>query len=218
VSGAGGLLELEYRHAAGGERHALRLHLAPFAITAATTGYGLHDHLYVAGGPVMPLETSVLQTFAALAALWAPYYSPNWSIAVVSLQRSAAGTRSVVLPRPLADAVVGSASGDDDSGPRTKRIFHLLGRTGAARRFYLSQVRTLAQPEQPVEVSPSSGGLDARDRAWMAYLSGASGGGAVMADGTYSFPVRDLEVQWARPIELVGAEGGMPGAPYLVGG
>jgi hypothetical protein len=66
----------------------------------------------------------------------------------------------------------------------------------------------LSEPILDLEVSPTSGGLDARDQALMAYLSGATGGGAVMPDGLRCFDVAKINFFWSQPLPTGGAESG----------
>jgi hypothetical protein len=210
---AGGLLVMQYVNLGAGEVHGLRLHLAWF--DPVPFG-GDHDHAYVSGGPVTPSESFISETYAALAALWRPYYSPQWVLSCTSVGYNSAGTYTRLDPGPDFPSYVGTAGAPPDASWYVDRKLHLLGQKGARRRLWLRKLPSDILPLLPIEVGPSSGGLDARDRAWMAYLSGQSGGGAVMPDGTYSFAVRDLTVEWTQPPNglLVGA----PGAPYMVSG
>lgn len=215
----GGMLITEYLNGDAGERHTIRLHLAWFDPTAAGP---TNDHAYVSGGPVTPTETLLSQTYAALAALWQPYYSSAWTLYCRDIGYNAGGQLVPLSPKPIFAPYSGTDTADHSADWYTDRIIRLLGQRGAKRRLHLRQVPDNALHEEALEVGTDHGGIDVRDRAWMAYLSGASGGGAVMPDGTYAFAVTDMEAWWARApmmgwVSAPGA-GATPGAPYLVTG
>jgi hypothetical protein len=202
----GGLLALEYSNPTMGERHNLHLHLAWFDQDPGTD----NDRAYVGGGPVAPAESGVLATFAAIAALWAPYYEPDWSLHINELYLNSSGDLIVLPNTPIAAPVLGTNATDPPGLPRVNRIFRLLGQRAARRDMWICQVPGVTYGVK-LEVSGGSGGFDARDQAWMAYLAGASGGGVVMPDGTYAHGVADVRAWWARrlePVPVGSGEGG----------
>jgi hypothetical protein len=209
----GGVVHLEYTNFTAGERHSLHIHLCHFNLSPVGA---TNDHAYIAGGPVTPSEGHVSDTYAALAALWAAYYDANWVLTCEQLYYNAGGTPTVLTPAPDFPTHVGATTPDDPEVPRFDRRFRLLGHKGAKRHLHLCQVAGTVHQPDPFEVSTTGGGLDARDRALIAYFSGASGGGAVTPDGTYCFPVTDMQVWWARSLKPLGA--GVPGSPYIVSG
>lgn len=212
-SGPGGILHLEYTNFTAGERHSLHIHLCHFDPDAAGP---MNDHAYIAGGPVMPAEGHISETYAALAALWAAYYDADWVLTCEQLYYNAAGTPTVLTPAPDFPTHVGATAPADPEVPRFDRRFRLLGQKGAVRHLHLCQVPGSVHRPVPFEVSSTSGGIDAHDQALIAYFSGTSGGGAVTPDGTYCFAVTDMQVWWARSLRPLGA--GVPGAPYIVSG
>jgi hypothetical protein len=207
------MLVMQYVNAGLREVHNLTIHLAWFD---ATPFGGDNDHAYVSGGPVTPAETFVSATYAAIGALWQPYYPDTWVLNCLSLGYNSNGTYVRLDPGPNFPAFVGTASPPADGSWYVDRVFSLLGQKAARRRLWLRKLPTDSFSYLPIEVGPDHGGVDAHDQAWMAYLSGASGGGAVMPDGTYTFPVRDLKLEWTQPPNPLLA--GEPGAPYLVTG
>lgn len=216
LTGAGGVLGLSYQHPTAGERHMLHLHVAHFDPTPTDSSYGLNDRVYVSGGPVVPTEPSVLATYVAVAALWSAYFGPSWRLEVKTLQQRVDNNLLETVPPPTAPATFGGDLADDDSGVRAMYIFRLLSTSGIKKRLMLVQVKAPTIPLGEFEVGASGGGLAARDRDWMSYLSGATGGGVVMPNGGYCFAVTDMELVPAHDIQA--ASWVLPGAPYLVTG
>ena len=187
LNAPGGLLRVLYTNSVVAAAHTIVLHVSWF--DPATFAY-------ISGGPVTPTEPGLVDTFNSIAALWAPYYSADWTLSIDSVWYNAAGLMTVLQPPPTVTPVLGMTS-DDPALPRVDRSFRLLGRKGAVHRLYLQDVAGEIVDET-IEVSATTGGLDARDRAWMSYLSGSTGGGVVQPDGTYCFPVADERIWWAR--------------------
>lgn len=210
----GGVLALEYTNAVAGVAHSLHVHVCHFDPTPVG---GTNDRAYISGGPVTPSEVYVSETFDALADLWDDYYDSDWLLRCVGLYLRQGVDEDVYLtPPPDFPVRTGADTSADPGWPRFDRRFRLLGRKGQVRHLHLCQVPGTEHRVNAFEVGATAGGLDARDRAWMAYLSGASGGGAVMADGTYCFPVTDMMVWWARSTQTLGTSA--PGSPFLVTG
>jgi hypothetical protein len=195
----GGLLWLEYANIVASERHQLFFHVAWFDQTPSGSN---HDYLYTGAGPVAPSESGVLATFAALAALWAPYYSADWSLRIDSLSVFSPTGERPLPTTPLATPVAGTATGSTAGLLPTRRDFKLLGRQAARRTVHLPQVYGPVIGTT-VAVGTGAGGFDSRDQAWMRYLSGQTGGGVVLQDGTYAFPDGDVSAWWARHLEAL---------------
>jgi hypothetical protein len=210
----GGVLHLEYSNASAAASHSLHLHICHFDPNAIG---GTHDRAYSSDGLVTPSESYVSETFDAFAALWQAYYDSDWMLRCEGLYLwQAGGVVELLSPAPDFPVQVGTNTDDDPAWPRFDRRFRLLGQKGAVRHLHLSQVPGTQHRALAFEVSATSGGLDARDRALIAYLSGASGGGIVTQDGTYCFGVTDMVVWWARSVQSLGSSA--PGSPYVVTG
>lgn len=209
----GGILHLEYSNVVAGERHSLHLHVCHFNPTALGS---THDRAYVSGGPVTPSETHLSATYDAWADLWATYYDADWLLRCEGLYIWQPGRYTVLSPAPDFPVRVGASTSDDPGWPRFDRRFRLLGQRAEKRHLHLCQVPGTEHRPAPFDVSPTTGGVDSRDRALLGYLSGAGGGGVVMPDGTYCFPVTTMQVLWARSVAALGSSA--PGSPYVVTG
>jgi hypothetical protein len=132
VTGAGGRLTFVYGHPSG-EQHTVHMHVAQFDPAPITTSYGTNDRAYLATGPVVPTETSILQTWQALAALWAPYYGPHWWLRLAEVKQIVDSAYVYLSDQPEPAEVLGTNSSDVDSGPRVNRKFRLLTPSGMVR-------------------------------------------------------------------------------------
>lgn len=208
AQGAGGVLEMEYANAAAGARVTLKWHLCHFDQVPSGAD---NDYAYTGTGPVVPTETSVLQTFAAIGALWAPYYRPSWELRLLGLHWALAEGEEALPETPVATPIVGTSTAPSDN-PCVNRIFRLRSVQHVRRRHWLARM-----PDDVVdtetEVSPTGGGFDARDQAWMNYLAGNTGGAVVAPDGHRFEAVADLRRWWAKRLEpLPVGDGGGGGA------
>lgn len=206
----GGLLFFEYSDASAGERHELRMHVADFDPTPAG---GDNDYLYTSGGPVVPTESGVLATAAALGALWAAYYPPSWTLALVGVFYNSGGVLTALPVTPTMVPVRGVAAEGEANGVVMRRSLILRSTANVRRRLYLVQVPGDVV-DQTVEVTATEGGLDGRDRALLAYLSGAATG-CVAPDGRRFQPEATVRVWWARRRELSAVTEGEGGTVTL---
>lgn len=204
-AGPGGLLWFEYGAPSAGERHQIRLHVAHF--NANPIG-AANDYSYDATGCVVPDERSVLETAAAFAAVWAPYYPPDWSISIYKLYYNSGGQLLPLPATPQMAAVSGTYSNGSGASGSAKRIFRLISVQGWRRRLWLLQLpSSLDGADQ--DVSTAAGGIDGRDQALIAYLSGATAPstGLVAPDGQRYQEAASVYQMLARPVEAVPTTG-----------
>jgi hypothetical protein len=189
----GGVLYFEYTQGIDPPPHPIHLAVAPFDPTPTDPD---GDYLYTASGPTSPTETGIVATAAAIAALWAPHYGDSWFIQLVAVYQNVEGMCQL-LPTPrAAPQVQGTDGSDHDQGIRFRRALHLYtpGSTRSEWTIYLQQIAD-TRYGKTVEVSPSSGGFDARDQAWYAYL-GSLATGVVGRNGLRFQPGGTVR-QWA---------------------
>jgi hypothetical protein len=201
----GGILDCEYSETLYGNRHTLRLAVAPFDPNPSGT-FG--DYVYNGSGPTHPTENGVLATFHAIGRLWAPYYPSLYTLRLVRVWRQVAGAAVPLASAPTDPGVPGTYTGDFDPLSVVKRRIELFSTMGTKWSIWLQQI-----PASPVGMTvataPGSGGYDARDQAWYAYLaSGVTG--LVARDGAAFQPGGRVRAWWDRPMA--------PVVPYVYSG
>lgn len=195
----GGCLELEYSETTYGNRHALRLAVAPF--DAAT-------FLYTGQGTTSPGEAGLADTFTALGRLWAPYYPPIWTLRLVGVYLNQNEQLQPLGAAPTTVAVPGSFGGSYDVLRSVKRRLKMFSLRGRLWSVWLLQIP--ASPMQgTVQAGVDTGGYDVRDQAWYAYASGLATG-LVAGDGYAFQPGGRVRGWWDKPLA--------PVVPYVYGG
>jgi hypothetical protein len=178
--GVGGEIRLVYQHH-GFDSHPISLAVLPFDLTPSGPD---NDYLYTGSGSIVPTETGILQTFAALGAVWAPYYDPSWWLELLAVYTVEDHDMLVKLPTtPAAPPIQGTYSGTVDPAVTYKRTLHLWSNSYTGKwDIFLQQIQG-DRFGASLPVSASDGGYDARDPAWYAYLS-SSATGVIGRDGT----------------------------------
>lgn len=199
----GGILEMHYAHPTLGPVYSMRLAVTTFG--SAPSGPS-NDYSYTGTGGFVPGEAGVLATFANVAACWQPYYGADWSLTLAGLWINSGGLAVPHTPVPLAPTISGTdASAPPPTPTPVKRILALYSTLGRRWRVFLRQLPAQAVG-QTVGVAAASGGIDARDQAWYAYVSGSQSA-IVGRDGTRMQAGGVVRCWWDTPP-----------APYLVSG
>lgn len=174
----GGIIECHYAHPQLGPVYPIKLGVATFDQTPSGPN---GDYLYDGAGGYQPTETGVLATFAALAALWAPYYDASWTLWLAAVYANTGGLPQPALALPTAASVNGTGPAPTPGASTSKRSIALFSTLGARWRIWLRQLPVVGIGET-VDVASNAGGIDARDPAWFAYFL-AGGSGIVGRDG-----------------------------------
>jgi hypothetical protein len=207
AAGVGGVLGMEFGPTGVAISHPL--HLAVVTFIAAPVGPG-NDYLYSASPA--PGESGILATFTAIGACWAPYYPPSWSLRLSSLWQNVNGFATPLAVVPAAAAISGTAAERLPGTPLVKRILTLFSGLSARWHIYLRRVAPTSVGPR-LQVSSSSGGVDAKDQAWLRYLSGSAT--AVCArDGTRFQNGGRVRVWWDTPLPPAAT----PAGGYVVSG
>jgi hypothetical protein len=202
---AGGVLQLEYSNPSCGERHGFTMHLAHFdALSFA----------YLGTGPKAPSEADISVTYAALGALWATFYPADWTLRLISLLYNDAGDLIRLPVAPTLDPILGASGATAYVGPTVRRLYRVRSVLGRKRRVWIQQIEGVDMADAE-PLSATAGGVDGRDQALIAYLSGPASG--VVAPDGYAFKDEAVLRVWSdRALELVPPPTG-PG-PFLVSG
>jgi hypothetical protein len=199
----GGILHLEYRLPGALAAHPIRLAVEPFNTTPSGS---LGDYLYTSPHG----ESGLLATFAALGALWAPYYPAVWSLYVVAVWPNVSGFPHGPLQPPQATPVPGAHADAVSADAVCKRMIALYSEGGERWRLHLRRT-----PADTVGEHLNAGvgvpGGDARDEAIYAYVSG-NASALVGRDGTQFQPGGRVRTWWDAPLPV-----GVSGA-YVVSG
>lgn len=163
---SGGYMVLQYTN--GTDTHKMKVHTIPFGSTPSGAN---NTYTYSgAGGLPAHTETDTNATFAALGALWAPYYNNAWTLTVAAIYVIASGvpTQLPIIPSPA--AVTGTNSTATTGIARAaEKIFNFRTTGGNRARFILvgSAAEVIGVPIQTVA---NSGGN--ADQQLVAYLTG----------------------------------------------
>jgi hypothetical protein len=191
----GGILELHYAEPGAGSIYPIRLAVTTFALTPSGPN---NDYLYTGAGGFTPGEAGVIATFQHLAAVWAPYYADTWLCYLAAVHQNVGGAPYPLPVVPTVGAVTGSAVPPSGPPARSKRIVWLFSQLNARWRLYLRQLPSGGEGEF-VPCDAYTGGLDARDRAWFAYVSGPESA-VVGRDGKPMQPAGDVRAWWDTPL------------------
>lgn len=192
----GGMIILDYGPTGSSTRHPLHLALTTFDTTPSGPS---SDYLYSPAGGLSPTETGVIATFRALGALWAPYYPSDWSLRLAALWHNVGGFATDLGVVPTCAAIAGTAAALPAGSQLTQRVISAFSQLNKRWRIMLRRLAPSAVGMR-VHVTPSVGGIDVRDRAWLAYLSGTSGGAVVARDGTRYQTVGRVRTWWDSPL------------------
>lgn len=204
--GVGGEIRMMYQQS-GFNLAPISLAVLPFDATPSGPD---GDYLYTGAGDVVPTESGILATFAALGALWAPYYDPSWSLSLIAVYQRDGDLLRKLPAVPTAAPIAGTYSGAVDPINTFKRTLHLWGQRSMVAKWDIF-LRWLQSDrfDASLPVTTTSGGFDDRDPAWYAYLSSPATG-VIARDGTRYQPGGEVR-QWVdTPLE--------PTVPYVLNG
>jgi hypothetical protein len=195
----GGMIDLQYVQTYGFNPHPIKLAVAPFDLTPSGSD---GDYLYTGTGAVVPTESGLLATFAALGAIWAPYYDSSWQLELVAVYQNVAGAAVQLPATPTATPIAGTYSGTVVLNPTVKRMLFLYSSGGMDQRWRI-WLRHLQGDTagKTVPVDLINGGFDARDRAVYAYLGGTDTG-VVARDGTRFSPGGKVRTWWDTSLAM----------------
>lgn len=171
---AGGLIVLRYWYSDPELSHPIHLAVAPFDRTPVGPD---GDYRYTGTGLTTPTEPGLLATSSAVQALWTPYYNSDWYIQLDEVWWNNDGMCELLpLPRGT-PPVQGTRERTTANYSVLRRMLKLYEDRERSHDWtiYLQQIFD-DRYGKTLEVSPTGGGYDERDRAVYAYLSGPDTG------------------------------------------
>jgi hypothetical protein len=184
---SGGELVMSYTN--GTDTHIVRVDVIPFGST---------DFLYT-GSPYKTsvTETGIADTFDRFGLVWQLYFDPTWTLTLESVWQRSGDTSSMLPGLPVTVPVTGAGPILAIPKPTLRRIFTYKTAFGPYQRLWLSDIAT-NEIATAVNVSPTSGGFDSRDRAMMNYLSSPATA-IVVFNGYPIEPLAKVRIHFAIP-------------------